>query len=464
MPAVRLPFLIFFLLLFVVTLQNGQTHPVHKQRSVAARHNKFAAVPAHRWHSVAATRKKRSKAAAHRRHPVIPAHRALTDRPIRSIQTFPDTLRYRYINSERNRIVNPDHLNKLSEKLKVAVLSEKKVVRIVHLGDSHIQADMMTSVLRKGLQSRYGNAGRGILFPWQLARTNAPSDVWSLSDKAWSAGRISLVKSSVECGISGYGLQSDFSDFVLEVGLKPGKGDDDAFDMVRLFTGKNSGTLNIRYNGAEEQVAGIAPGNAFCGEQIVLGMKTSSIALSRASPDSTSFQFYGVSFEKKDAQGVIYHAIGVNGAEFASYNRTPLFYEQIGALNADCYIISLGTNEAQNQKLNPEDFGLQVRTMLANLKRISPDAAFVITTPPPSFFHRDKINPAIQTVRDVLVKISNEEHISLWDLYALAGGEAGQALFQTYGFYRPDLLHFNRAGYELQGDLLLSALLKILDK
>ncbi len=456
------PFLIVLFFLLVMTSQNGSTKPVHKRHAVTAVHKRHVTAHASKRHSVAVKGRKGSKAAAHRRRRAGATHRSRTYRSRIQIQTMPDTLRYAFINSERNRITNPEHLNVLSEKLKLAVVSEKKVVSIVHLGDSHIQADMMTSVMRKGLQSRYGNAGRGILFPWQLARTNAPSDIWSLSDKVWSAGRISLVNNPVECGICGYGLQSDSSDFVLEIGLKPGKGD--TFDSIRLFTGKNSSALKIRYNGEEGQMEGIVPASAQVGKQIVFGMKASSIALSREVPDSTAFQFYGVSFEKRDAKGVIYHSIGVNGAEFASYNRSPLFFEQIGALNADCYIISLGTNEAQNQKLNAEEFGLQVRAMITHLKRISPAVLFIITTPPPSCYHRTTINPQIGRVRDELVKISNEEQISSWDLYGIVGGEAGLAPFQTYGLFRPDLIHFSRAGYELQADMFLSALLKIMEK
>ncbi len=462
---VRPLFLIVLLFLLVITSQNGSTNPVHRKHATSAvTKKKQRIVPPSRRHSVTVKGRKRSKVDAHKRRRATPRERRSAYHPVIQAQTIPDTLRYRYINSEHNRITNPDHLNRLAEKLKLTVLSGKKAVSIVHLGDSHIQADMMSSVLRKGLQSRYGNAGRGILFPWQLAGTNAPSDVWSLSDKVWSAGRISLMKNSVECGICGYGLQSDSSAFVLEIGLKSVKGEKDTFDSVRLFTGNNGDTLDIRSNGAEEQMTRTVSGSALAGEQIALGMKASSIALSRAASDSTRFQFYGVSFEKRETPGVIYHSIGVNGAEFASYNRAPLFFEQIGALNADCYIISLGTNEAQNQKLNAEDFGLQARAMIQHLRRLSPEAVFIVTTPPPSLYHRTRINPVLERVRDELVKISNDEHISLWDLYTIAGGEADLVRFQSYGLYRPDMLHFNRTGYELQGDMLFYALLDILEK
>ncbi len=373
-----------------------------------------------------------------------------------------DSLRYSFFNNRKNCISNPDQLSKLAEKLKKTASPWKQIVRIVHIGDSHIQADLMTRALRKGFQERYGNAGRGIVFPFQLAKTNSPSDIVSFSDASWLAGRITLIKSLVDCGVCGYGLQSDSLDTVLTIGLKTSKRDDDSFDIVRLFTGKNIGSLNIKYNDSEEQTVCIQPENAYGYELFPLKMSTNSLSISQQFPDSTAFVFYGVSFEKKDASGVIYNSIGVNGAQYSSFNNTPLFWEQIGALQADCYIISLGTNEAQNQNLNAVDFGLQVRSMVTHLKQISPDAVFLITTPAPSFYHSLRANAVIKTVADVLLTVSSEEKISSWNLYDIVGGEKEHMIFQNIGIYRPDMLHFNRAGYELQGEMLLTALLNVL--
>lgn len=390
-------------------------------------------------------------------------HRSLHHSPmvdlIKPISVLSDSVRYSFIYKRNNCLSNPEQLSRLAEKLKKSVSPPKQAVRIVHIGDSHIQADLMTRVLRRGLQERYGNAGRGIVFPLQLAKTNAPSDIVSSSDTSWLSGRISLVKGLVDCGVCGYGLQSDSSDAILTIGLTTSKRDGDSFDVVRLFTGKNIGNLNIRYNDSEEQMVYIQPENA-CGYEVFpLKMNTNSISISRHSPDSASFVFYGVSFEKKDVSGVIYNSIGVNGAQYSSFNNTPLFWEQIGALKADCYIISLGTNEAQNQNLNAGDFRLQVKAMVTHLKQISPDAVFIITTPAPSFYHSLRANAVIKTVADVLVTVSSEEKISSWNLYGIVGGEKEHMIFQNIGIYRPDMLHFNRAGYELQGKMLLAALL-----
>lgn len=54
--------------------------------------------------------------------------------------------------------------------------ADSQVVSIVHIGDSHVQAEGNTSRTRRALQLRFGSAGRGLVAPLRLAGTNAPAD------------------------------------------------------------------------------------------------------------------------------------------------------------------------------------------------------------------------------------------------------------------------------------------------
>ena len=48
---------------------------------------------------------------------------------------------------------------------------------IIHIGDSHIQGDYFSGEIRMQLQSYFGNGGRGILFPYALAKSFGPRGV-----------------------------------------------------------------------------------------------------------------------------------------------------------------------------------------------------------------------------------------------------------------------------------------------
>jgi len=49
-------------------------------------------------------------------------------------------------------------------------------VSILHVGDSHVQAGIITGRLREQFQRDFGDAGRGLITPLRMAGTNEPRD------------------------------------------------------------------------------------------------------------------------------------------------------------------------------------------------------------------------------------------------------------------------------------------------
>src|ERR1700722_15048738 len=82
-----------------------------------------------------------------------------------------------FLTIANNTITNSEGLDSFYKKLSVLKKTNKGVVRIVHIGDSHIQADILSGTVRNKLQQYFGNAGRGLIFPYQLAKSNAPADI-----------------------------------------------------------------------------------------------------------------------------------------------------------------------------------------------------------------------------------------------------------------------------------------------
>ena len=74
-------------------------------------------------------------------------------------------------------------------------------LNIVHIGDSHIQADVMTNIVRGKLQEAFGNGGLGLVFPYSLLKTNGGRNVSFSSNIVWNGE-----KNSDLSGISGYAL------------------------------------------------------------------------------------------------------------------------------------------------------------------------------------------------------------------------------------------------------------------
>ena len=107
--------------------------------------------------------------------------------------------------------------------------------------------------------------------------------------------------------------------------------------------------------------------------------------------ESSSFTLNGIVLEN-DQNGIIYHSIGVNGAHFSDYNKSPRFFEQIKALAPDLIIISLGTNETFGH-MSPERYEDEVNKFISAIRSQYGQCPILLTTPPPSPYKRKNPNP-----------------------------------------------------------------------
>ena len=85
---------------------------------------------------------------------------------------------------------------------------------------------------------------------------------------------------------------------------------------------------------------------------------------SKENPNDSAI-FYGVSLEN-GRRGVLYHTVGLNGAQFIHYLRIDSFAEQINAVNPQLIIFSLGTNEAFRGEIREAQIRRKVGEHLSN--------------------------------------------------------------------------------------------------
>ncbi len=367
-----------------------------------------------------------------------------------------DSTSFSKINYNKNTLENPNSLYPLLAKLyRIKHFSNENAV-FVHIGDSHIQADIETSVIRNELQKYFGNAGRGLVFPYQVAKTNAPSDIFSSSKNSWKNNRVARIDTLITCGVSAFGIESQTinPDFNLE--LRSINGYKDYFDKVDLFMGGNVSEILLEYN--DTQVENICYLKSPEFSQFNLKSKANGFKLTF--PTTDTIQFYGASLEKMNVGGVIYHSIGANGAKYSDFNKTSRFWKQLDKLKADCYIISLGTNEAQDPNLTADSFLVDVKIMVKKLRQISPNACIILTTPPVSYYKKHRPNQSLEVITNALIEYCNENNLVYWDLFNVCKGLEGAKIWKTCQYLRSDLVHFSREGYILQGNLFVDAFVK----
>ena len=101
-----------------------------------------------------------------------------------------------FIDFDQNYFQFPSDSNpnwdSLYENLDSMILLKDRKLQFYHIGGSHIQADIYTHDFRSFIQSNWpGLSGqRGLVFPFNLAKTNNPSNYRFSSSNTWSGYRV----------------------------------------------------------------------------------------------------------------------------------------------------------------------------------------------------------------------------------------------------------------------------------
>ncbi|SFQ54616.1 LysM domain-containing protein [Flavobacterium akiainvivens] len=422
-----------------------------------------------------------------------------------------------------NNITNTSSLSLFFEKLYYMQEQGKGHVNIVHIGDSHIQADLFTNCIRKGLQEQYGNGGAGFSFPHQLAKTNGTYNTRYKSNASWNSRRvIYAAEPDMEVGLSGIALETH-ENFAVELNVKDSAynfntikvitpGNEEAFDMAtssktiimestvpkvihhKIKSGEVLGSIARKYGVTITELKranGLKNNNIRAGKTLKIPtsqkekkeIKRSEFIPLALQADSLSHYYHsdaaidkiyllphgerkeyslsGLVLEN-DAPGIVYHTIGVNGAKASDYNRFPLFFEQLPALKPDLVVISLGTNESFD-KMGADAFLQQLNQFVANVRAQCPDAAILITTPPPSLFKRKYPNTFAAAYAKGIAMQEAEKNLATWDMYSEMGGLYSVPRNAKKGFISTDRVHYTKDGYEKQGKLFIEAFIKAYD-
>ncbi|MCH5218973.1 MAG: hypothetical protein J1F20_00270 [Muribaculaceae bacterium] len=367
---------------------------------------------------------------------------------------------YPYIAYDDNHIdMNGNDWSKLSIKLNSAL--SDSVFTILHIGDSHIQADILSGTLRKLLQERYGNAGRGIIVPFKLAGTNEPLD-YSITSR---------------------------SDFLKSILMKQPWKIDMGFTGVSLLPLKTRCTYNIKTTLPSSKITLFADGHPeiekITVDDKLIAYETSYTALGLEIRTATPFDNIALTLNQKtplygfnlisDETGVVYHAVGNNGATFASYNQIESLHRGMKAISPDLVIISLGTNEAFG-RYDAVELEKSIGTFVNTVRQSIPTAKILMTTPAESQKSRRvkrkkgksrhvrtySVNTNVALVRNVIVDYGRKNSIPVYDFYGIAGGEGASDKWLKDKLLSKDRIHFTFDGYRLQGQLLFEALIKIM--
>ncbi len=339
---------------------------------------------------------------------------------------------------------------------------EKVQVKILHIGDSHLQADFFTGKVRKLFQEdkRFGDAGRGFIFPYSAARTNNPFDYKTRYTGTWTSQKMVSNKDQSQWGISGINVETTNPKSTITIEpieyneRKPSK-----IEKVRIY-------YPILNEKLFEAII-IAPTNEIKSQkmhpdgylEVIFSVPQTSISIGLDKTDEiqTHFILQGVSLETND-KGVLYHAVGINGAETRHYLRCEDFEIQLKSIQPDLVVISLGTNDAYPVKFDDVAFKGNLSKLIAQIRTINPSTSILLTSPNDTYRYKKYANYNTQKAEERLQELMREKNIGFWNFYQIMGGFKSITDWHKAGLGQYDKIHLSQTGYNLQGDLFFEAI------
>jgi lysophospholipase L1-like esterase len=371
--------------------------------------------------------------------------------------------KYPFINYEANKIVygkDSSSMQGFYKKLGRLLQGKEKELVIAHIGGSHVQGGFWGDQLTTDFQNLRAHKGGGFFaFPFKIVKTNSPPYFTSFSNGKWKSCRTALLKNA--CSNVGMAqiiaITNDSANyFGMRVLENPHHKN---FNVIRVYHNFNkSFSFNIKTTSASKRKDYEDKGYT----QFTLDALVDSIAFELVRKDTfqKDFVLYGFDVRNTNEAGIVYAALGANGASTQSVLRCGQFTQQLKTLQPDLVILSLGVNDVQGKTFSSEDYIAHYDSIVARIREASPTCAILFTSITDNYVKRKTPNKKSASVEECNYKLIEKHNAALWDMFAIMGGYKSIVKWQQAGLARKDRVHFTAKGYHIFADLMFEALMK----
>jgi len=349
---------------------------------------------------------------------------------------------------------------------KLFALKNKKAIKnetftILHIGDSHVQGDFFSGEIRKQLQSHFGFAGIGAIFPYSLAKSYGPKGSVSKTEGKWESYKILSPRDGLKLGILGYGLTTKNENSSIQFTIQD-KFPIQNFNELKVWHTNDSSTFDIDINSEFEYINQQKSDSGWAVSKFNSKLPQTQFKLvtKQTKQNQIHVEILGFELNNSNLSGVNYHHLGVVGAQFTHFIKSANFnLQQIAYLKPDLIIFSFGTNEAYDNSFDSSNYFITVSAFINQIVEQLPETGIIFTTAPDT--RSSGRTPKYQTaVNNQLKKIANELQLSVFDLNEEMGGWGSLYKWHKNELTLKDKLHFKQPGYTLQGRLFTYAFLE----
>jgi len=379
---------------------------------------------------------------------------------------------YKIINYSLNTIQTPGknsaRFKMFFQKIDTLVKAGKGRINILHIGASHVQASVFSDRVRQNLDIFNGDiqTPRGLIFPYSVAKTNNPSSYKVKYSGEWNSVRNVQKNREKPLGMTGIAIYTDDSTAQISISLNPNEIRRWEFTQLRLLGYVEDGSDNVIpviYHNNDTII-----GRADTIPQTYLfdfPKPEDSFRMGFIQKDSIPHTFVVRGFIlEKETPGIVYNAIGVNGASVPSYLECEDFEKELHLLKPDLVIFEIGINDATSRNFSKESFYNNYNVLIKKVKQVNPDCAFLFITNNDSFKkvsrRKYRANQNGIVTQKVFFQLAAENQGGVWDLFSLMGGLGSIQQWQTLELAKSDKVHFTNDGYQLIGDMFYNAFVK----
>ena len=347
------------------------------------------------------------------------------------------SLKYPFLDTTKQSLQyfgSEDALERFFEKLDRTIFEGEGKVNVVHMGGSHVQGGTLSHTMRMNLAQLAPelNVERGLFFPHRLANTNMPGNIYVKKIGTWEGCRNSIPRNNCHWGFSGIDAITRDKDAGFAVQSFSGPGEAYAFKELRVFEHYQSNTMVPICTPTPDSTYVDTAAGVRCWYFNTL-VDSVAVSFDATQEGESQYTLQGLQMVR-DEPGLIYHALGVNGAATKSFLRSENFIEQWAYVAPDMVVFGLGINDAYkpDSDWHPKDYKARYDTLVDWFRSINPDCAFIFMTNNDSYYKRRTPNKHALDVVRVMEQLSKEHDAAVWDLFGVMGGLNSIVLWEEH--------------------------------
>ncbi|MEY1638470.1 GDSL-type esterase/lipase family protein [Tenuifilum osseticum] len=335
------------------------------------------------------------------------------------------------------------------------LVKPSKPLTIVHIGDSHVQAGILSRtvkmLLAREFQSQY--VSPGLVFPYSVMGSNNPVEYTSYHTGRWEYQKVNGAKAPVDAGIFRVAVKTTDSLATLSFKVKPNALFKTQVNRVGVFY--QSASSNLTPILVEPKNVNPILHDNFA--EFELESEVDSVVIGFRAKNDFECTVYGVNLWNTKSKFSL-SSVGLNGATVHGFSLAKQLLPNIKLVKPDIVIVSLGTNDAYSNLFDSLNFARDQENLVNTIKSALPNPLIILTTPNDHLLNRKYMNIRVQVASNVIKEISTKHQLPVWDFYSLMGGKGSIQGWIRYGLAAPDGVHLTAKGYQLQGELFYNAL------